>query len=92
MEEIKVGDHVRSFDFALGPVSNKDLTGEHACYVEGVVEDIEFFRGCERYKIRVTRRVFGGIDREDKEDYVYPPVNGTSMVLGGVTNCVEKIA
>jgi len=81
---VSVGDTVVSFDFA-----DRSLTGERACYVVGVVEDIG--RGfslvensCDRYKIRIVRQVFGGLECKEGEDYVYPPVNGVQVIgFGG---------
>ena len=89
---IEVGSKVRSFDFARGD-SGRDLAGERACYVEGVVEGFKEVEGCERYVIRVDRKVFGG-EEEDilgRFPHVYPPVNGTPTSLGGVCNGVELV-
>jgi len=64
--EIKVGSTVRSFDFARsGDRMGRDLMGERACYVIGVVESIgrrpeASLGGCDRYEIRVVARVWGG--------------------------------
>jgi len=87
---IETGDRVRSYDF---PGFRDDS------YVEGVVEGVtdpdthEHFRDCARYVIRVERQVAGG----QEVDYlvgelVYPPLNGTPSMLGGVTNGVELAA
>ena len=50
---IKVGNHVRSYDFP-------DLDGmKTTCYVEGTVEaigQVPEVGGCDRYTIRITRR------------------------------------
>lgn len=92
MDEINVGDSVRSFDF-----DSHDLTGDRACYVEGVVEAIVKMEGCDRYAIRMTRRVFAGVEQaaqwwpRREDGMFYPPVNGTKKLFGGVTNGVEKI-
>jgi hypothetical protein len=95
---VKVGDRVRSFDFA-----SRSVEGEDACYVEGVVEAIgrEFaggpaFADCARYQIRVRRRVFAGEELTGEEPslvggYVYPPVNGTPTTLGEITDGVVVI-
>jgi len=99
IQDIQVGDKVRSFDFADtlrdGTEYGRDLEGERACYVEGTVVgfDDENFE-CRRYKIEVSRRVFGG--KEDstidpREAVVYPPVNGTPKLSRGVCNSVERI-
>lgn len=88
-DEIKVGSRVRSFDFF-----HRDLEGERACYVEGVVETVgEVIEGCPRYAIRVTRSVFGGkpSKRYSEDAVVYPPVNGTPSLLSGLTNYVELL-
>jgi hypothetical protein len=97
--EIAVGDRVRSFDFAWpGEDWGRDLEGERASYVEGVVIEIGVeIEGCPRYKIEVDRDVFGGEERDYANfrgrvgQFVYPPVNGTPSTMGGETNCVEKI-
>lgn len=88
-DAIKVGDRVRSFDF-----DDRDLEGERACYVEGRVEEIVESGWCQRYAIRVERRVFGGEEiAEGYEDMVYPPVNGTKFVLrGSVASGVERLS
>ncbi len=95
--QIQVGDIVRSFDF---PDHNRDLTSPLACFVDGEVVDIGRFdfgyvgsgsRSCDRYQIRVIRRVFGGADEPFADEFVYPPVNGTRRYLGGVTDGVELI-
>ena len=89
---ISVGDRVRSFDFVQGDFG-RDLEGERACYVEGVVEAFVERGGCPRYEIRVDRDVFRGClgaqDRAGKT--VYPPVNGTPKSFGGVCNFVELV-
>ncbi len=90
---IQVGDRVRSFDFATSP-GGRDLEGERACYVEGVVEELVRVDGCLRYKIRVERDVFGGEDCTVRVGrYCHPPVNGTPRLIGGasVTNFVELL-
>ncbi len=90
--EIVVGTKVRSFDFALGP-DGRALTGERACYIEGVVTGFERLEGCDRYEIKVTRDVFGG--KEDSRRVgatIYPPVNGTPTWSGRVMDGVEVIA
>lgn len=81
MEEgIKIGDAVKSYDFP----------GYDLYFVKGVVEDIVVLDGCTRYKIKVEASY-----DEDGEyagpEYVYPPVNGTKNLFGGVTNGVVKI-
>jgi len=92
MSEIKVGDKVRSFDFADGEWG-RDLTGERACYVEGQVISIGMImEGCPRYEILVERDVFGGEESDRRVGtQVYPPVNGTPSTMGGPTDFVEKL-
>lgn len=101
MTDIPLFSHVRSFDFSRED-RGRDLTGKHACFVEGVLcsivpvgEDFAGFqvRDCPRFAIRVTHRVFSGEVQtgEDREEWVFPPVNGTKSWLGGVMNCVEVI-
>jgi hypothetical protein len=84
--EIKVGDKVRSFDFE----GRRNLTGERACYIEGVVMGFREIEGCQRYEIKLTRRVFGGEDGPFAGT-MYPPVNGTSTLFGDTTDGVVKI-
>ena len=90
---IEVGSKVRSFDFARGE-SGRDLKGERACYIEGVVEGFKEVDGCERYIVRVDRKVFGGKEEDilGRFPYVYPPVNGTPRMLGGVCDGVVLIS
>ena len=83
VENIKVGDVVRSYDFGK---ESPD------CYVEGTVEEIGRlldWQSCDVYKIKCTRKVFGGKER-DHEDYYFPPVNGTPSFVG-VCDYVTKI-
>lgn len=80
---IQVGDTVRSFDF----------DGRTDCYVDGIVEAIgpvAEFRDCDRYTIRVTCQVFAGKPQAKHTPHVYPPVNGTPKLFGGVCNGVQK--
>ena len=88
---IQVGDKVRSFDFAQGDFG-RDLEGERACYVEGVVESFVEREGCPRYEVRVQRHVFAGEVRDYRWGcLVYPPVNGTPKLFGGVCDNVELV-
>ncbi len=89
-EEIKVGDRVRSFDFADGKFG-RDLEGERACYMEGVVKEIQQFGPCRHYIIWVERQVFGGEEVPVGFREATPPVNGTPKSFGGVCDGVEKI-
>lgn len=79
---IQVGSKVRSYDFP------------HAldCYVEGVVEDFKEFEGCKRYMLRVDRKVWAGEEVKDPyRGHVYPPVNGTPKLCGGVCDGVKLV-
>lgn len=89
MNQIKVGDKVRSFDFEC-----RDLTGPRACYAEGVVARITPpIEGCARYQIAVSRVVFRGEESVPEGEYIYPPVNGTTNWMNDMTtNGVEKIS
>jgi hypothetical protein len=92
MDEIKIGDKVRSFDFP--DREEKPLTGPRACYLEGEVIGFETRGGCLRYVVRCTKRVFGGVEldpREWEDTHFMPPVNGTPTLFGSVTNGVEKV-
>ncbi len=115
---IPLHSHVRSFDFAQGPrkdgqpcdlwaaADGRDIEGDRACYVEGVVCAIipagERFdtpdpggfiypESCDRYAIRVTRKVFSGKVTDDRQTWACPPVNGTPTSLGRVMNSVEVV-
>ena len=109
-EQVQVGDKVRSFDFAdpRHPEWGRDLEGERAAYVEGLVVAVlpagaEFavergkvacFPDCDRYAIKVETRVWSG-KREaprEAETWVFPPVNGTPASFGGEMNGVEVIS
>jgi hypothetical protein len=91
-QKIQVGDKVRSFDFAEpGESWGRDLEGDRACYVEGVVVGFADWPDCKRYQIRVDRRVFGGKEKPIRDPEVFPPVNGTPSTMGGVTDGVEKV-
>ena len=85
---ITVGDRVRSFHF-----DGRDLTGDRACYVEGVVVGFtdERLHGCSRYVIEVDREIFGGEVVTGGPEKVHPPVNGTPKLFGGVSDNVVRI-
>ena len=88
---LQVGEKVRSFDF-----DSRELEGPSACYIEGVIEGVgqfEEFYDCDRYKIKVSKQVFGGKELPDAlvGMYVYPPVNGTRKLFGGECSAVVKI-
>ena len=98
MENIKVGDRVRSYDFEC---RNAKDDGERCgfcsgcqCYIEGEVVELRPVDGCERYVVLVKRdiwenSVFAG---PRVGNTVYPPVNGTPKLFGGVCDGVTKIA
>ena len=92
MSEIKIGDTVRSFDF---PDSSKEAEGNNACFIQGEVEEIGrgFFPGqsCDCYKIKCTRKVFGGKEIERREEYYFAPVNGTPTWTDKKTHGVVKV-
>ena len=99
---IQVGDKVRSFDFAdvyenddgKTVVIGRDIEGERACYVEGVVTAVQRGSyGMEQYAIEVTRDMFSGSESDRRVGkVVHPPVNGTPKMLGGVTDYVELVS
>jgi len=78
---IQVGDKVRSYDF---PGDRDD------CYVEGEVIGYRWLNGCERYAVRVYKKVWQG-KPELVAGIVFPPLNGTPTMQGDYTNGVEKI-
>ena len=66
--EIKIGDTIRSLDF---PKIHTDLSGENACYMEGVVleEFVDPIRQKGPYfKVKLTKRIFGGEECDFSED------------------------
>lgn len=89
-QPISVGDRVRSFDFQC-----RSLTGGRAAYAEGTVDAIGDFLGLgfDQYRIKVERQIFGGkeLPAEDRDPEVFPPVNGTRSILGGVTDGVVRL-
>jgi hypothetical protein len=89
MTTIKVGDRVRSFDFAMGGFG-RDLSGERAAFVEGTVVAIgdHLGLGYNQYHIKVDFDIIG--DGVRVGTMVYPPVNGTPS-WDGVTDFVEKL-
>jgi len=92
---MKIGDKVRSFDFAEnfdGKIFGRDLSGDRAAYVEGTVVNIQVHpvSGYDCYEILVTRDVFGGKESDRRVGRkVYPPVNGTPTSLGRECDSVE---
>ena len=90
LKQFKPGDKIRSFDF-----DSKDLEGNNACYIEGVVEAITehpVSGGGRYYKFKCTRKIFGGKEiKESIGDEVYAPLNGMKTWTGEELNQVEKI-
>lgn len=85
IEKISVNDKVRSFDFGC-----RDLTGERACYMEGVVTKVMADGEWDypAYEIEVKRMVSGGKERTEFPDTIYPPINGTEDWIGMMMNNV----
>ena len=92
---ITKGDHVRSYDI------HKRYTND---YIEGIVTDVGPLHGpmdCDRYHLRIIKKVDGGKDvtsnwllhnhQTGGTGYAHPPVNGTPTTMGNVTDCVEKV-
>ena len=78
-QQIKIGDHVRSFDF---PTSDRKLAGPSACFMEGTLIAIVEQAGHPRYEILVDRRVYFGKECRVREGELhYPAVNGTRTWL-----------
>tara|TARA_R110001583_G_scaffold52809_3_gene163579 strand:+ start:118 stop:459 length:342 start_codon:yes stop_codon:yes gene_type:complete len=72
--------------------TGRDITGERACYVEGEIIGFDDLGGCKRYRIMVNRDVFQGEDSDRRVGQtVSPPVNGTRVMMGGVTDFVELV-
>jgi hypothetical protein len=94
---MKVGDKVRSFDFAQyfnGEIFGRDLEGNRASYVEGKLMSIQVHprAGYDCYEILVDRDVFGGKEGARRVgQLVYPPVNGTPTTLARACDSVELI-
>ena len=100
MDNIKIGDRVRSYDFPAFIGTRHRAAGS---YVEGIVKGILRHRDdparftCDVYVIQVERWF-----KDDKEvdlaadkykvydETVYPPVNGTPYPMGGNTNGVVR--
>lgn len=87
--KLKTGDIVRSFDFDC-----KDLTGERACYVIGIILDAdvpsqkEYTYSC--YRIKVTSAVWDGRNvKVQPGTIIFAPMNGTEKEDGTVTDFVE---
>ncbi len=92
--EIKVGDRVRSFDFVIGEFG-RDLTGERATYVEGIVEAIEPVEwcgaGCNHYAVRVEVDCLQGVRYEVVSESVLPCRVGSTVFPPTNENGVERI-
>mgnify|MGYP007008283642 CR=1 FL=1 len=99
---LEVGNRVRSFDFPMlmgdSAVWGLDLEGDRVCYAEGILEAIgeDTMEGCQRYRIKVERRVYSEKGRlvekrPGKTDpagawTIFPPLNGVP-VLGARHAC-----
>ena len=85
----EVGTKVRSYDFPCG-----ENEADDGCFVEGTIVAItdkigEHNVGCDRYKIKVERKVFSSEESKIRDEFVYPPVNGTPTSLGRKTMYVQ---
>lgn len=91
-DPIRVGDRVRSLDFAY-PTALRHLPEAQSTFVEGRVIGFRYFEGCWRYEIEVERRVIEGREAPfNKPWVVIPPVNGTRILgSGDLTNGVAKL-
>ena len=86
--DIQVGDKVRSFDFAMGDFG-RDLEGERASFIEGVVIAIGdspgCVKGCPHFHIEVGREVSSGIENFHRGhligEIVLPEVGGAVEVI-----------
>jgi len=78
---VQIGDKVRSMDFEQ--IDN--------CYYEGIIVGFVNVEMCDRYKIHVTKRVFNGEEKCQREDFIYPPINGLESWMGGLTKGVTVI-
>ena len=82
--KIKVGDEIRSFDF----IGNTDVKGKDACYIEGVVletntDPFNPTMGGVYYKSKMTKKVFGGVEREvPKDEIFFSPMQGVENMMG----------
>ena len=87
VDDIKVGDRVRSLDFEI----------YDNYYVEGIVRKIgDVIEGCPRYTIEVDKQVANGNELPIEAPWIVtPPVNGTptlfSLTGSKTTNFVRKI-
>lgn len=77
---INIGDKVISFDFE----------GNEKCYAEGEVTGYANIEGCNRYQIKVSKRVWDEREVEIRDSLIYPPINGTPSFLGE-TNFVKLV-
>ena len=87
-ETIHIGDTVRSFDFARF----RDLRGQRACYVEGVVSSIVKKGGWTMLCIDVQRDVCGGELVTPGREIVQVPANGTKKWNGEITDGVVLLS
>lgn len=82
---IEEGSLVKSYDFPHRAGTDRDV---EACRIEGVVEGCVESEGCERYVIRVTRRIWNGAEITPESEFLHPPLNGILKSFGGVTDSV----
>lgn len=94
-----MGERVHSFDF-----DGRDLHGEAACYVTGLVTGVlkagdladdgeTVFHDCDRYVIVAESRTFAGKPKElaYEGQQFFPPLNGTQSWMGGTMNGVVRV-
>jgi hypothetical protein len=87
-ENIVIGTTVRSFDFDR----HRSLTGEHSCYIEGIVTDVDVENEC--YNIDVFIDVFGGKTMVDGSkgsrvgSNIMAPFNGLDSFVGVTSGVV----
>lgn len=92
-DTVRIGDKVRSHDFP----NNKETEGLKAFFVEGTVvaiheDGVEGIQTCPLYEIKVSKVVRTGTEMTNHGvETIYPPVNGTEMTFGGVTDVVVKL-
>jgi len=97
---INVYDIVKSFDFDPGRDPDCFVSGVVVAIlksgepfpfsISGAGEHTAVFEDCDRYVIRVTNKVFAGKEVESRPPFVFPPVNGTPKLFGGICNGVVR--
>jgi len=74
VDNVRVGDRVRAFDYDC-----RDINGDNACYVEGVVVDFQNDGNVRngRYIIQVDVDMWAGKKVRHRVGHkAFPPVNG----------------